>query len=125
MHSPPLFLLAFLINAELNLLAGTASFFLEDITGLMSLKRNLIMLLSGLMVPLHFLWSALAQVTALMPFALISYYPTMAWVGKLGTSGVPSFMHALGLGVFWIALLRLANLALWRRARDRLEVQGG
>ncbi len=122
---PALFLVAFMINAELNLLAGTLSFFLEDITGLMSLKRNLIMLLSGLMVPLHFLWSFLAQATALMPFALISYYPTMAYVGKLGHDGVPGFGQALGLGLVWMALLRGANLALWHRARNRLEVQGG
>ena len=38
---PLLFVLAFLINAELNLMAGSASFWLEDITGLISLKRRL------------------------------------------------------------------------------------
>ena len=35
-------------------LEPSVSFF-EDVTGLMSLKRNLVMLGSGLMVPLHFL----------------------------------------------------------------------
>ena len=51
---PLLFLIAFWCNAELNVLAGTLCFFFEDVTGLMSLKRNLVMLGSGLMVPLHF-----------------------------------------------------------------------
>ncbi|MBA3938617.1 MAG: ABC-2 family transporter protein [Planctomycetes bacterium] len=122
---PPLFLLAFLINAELNLLAGTASFFLEDITGLMSLKRNLIMLLSGLMVPLHFLGETLAAITSVLPFALISYYPTMAYVGRLGTDGVPGILHVAILGLSWALGLRLANVMLWRYAQQRLEVQGG
>lgn len=122
---PLLFLLAFLINAELNLMAGTASFWLEDITGLLSLKRNLIMLLSGLMVPLHYLGEWLGAVTSLLPFALLSYFPTMAYVGQLGVDGHPTFGHALMLGVVWFVLLHAGNLALWRLAQRRLEVQGG
>jgi ABC-2 type transport system permease protein len=122
---PPLFVLAFLVNAELNLLAGTASFFLEDVTGLMSLKRNLMMLMSGLMVPLHFLGETLAAVTTVLPFALISYWPTMAYVGELGVHGHPGFGEVLLFGGAWMALLRFANIMLWRRAQRRLEVQGG
>jgi len=122
---PVLFVLAFLVNAELNLLTGTAAFFLEDITGLMSLKRNLLMLLSGLMVPLHFLGAWLGALTSALPFALISYYPTMAYVGELDGDGRPGFWCVLALALAWLAVLRLANLALWRRAQRRLEVQGG
>jgi ABC-2 type transport system permease protein len=122
---PILFVAAFLINAELNLLTGTAAFFLEDITGLMSLKRNLLMLLSGLLVPLHFLPSALASATAWLPFALISYYPTMAYVGHLDGREALTFPHVLLLAVGWAVILRLANRWLWQRAQQRLEVQGG
>jgi len=121
---PLLFVCAFLINAELNLLAGTMSFFLEDITGLMSLKRNLLMLLSGLMVPLHFLPTVIADATTLLPFALISYFPTMAYVGKIGID-TPPISEVLLLALVWWTILRLGNLALWLRARSRLEVQGG
>lgn len=122
---PVLFVAAFLINAELNLMTGTAAFFLEDITGLMSLKRNLLMLLSGLLVPLHFLPSALATATAWMPFALISYYPTMAYVGRLGTHETLGFSSVLILAIGWAVTLRVINIGLWRRAQQRLEVQGG
>ena len=122
---PLLFLAAFWVNAELNLMTGTAAFFLEDITGLMSLKRNLLMLLSGLMVPLHFLPGFIADATAWLPFALISYYPTMAWVGHLGHDGTPAFHTVLAMALGWILLLRLANMLLWKRAQGRLEVQGG
>lgn len=122
---PVLFVAAFLINAELNLMTGTAAFFLEDITGLMSLKRNLLMLLSGLLVPLHFLPSALATATGWMPFALISYYPTMAYVGRLGTHETLGFTSVLMLAIGWAVTLRVINIALWRRAQQRLEVQGG
>ncbi len=122
---PLLFALAFIINAELNLLAGTLSFWLEDITGLMSLKRNLIMLLSGLMVPLHFLPTWLADATSVLPFALISYFPTMAYVGKLGQGAVPGIAHVLLLAGAWWLILRVGNAWLWARATQRLEVQGG
>jgi ABC-2 type transport system permease protein len=120
-----LFLLAFVINAELNLLAGTMSFFLEDITGLMSLKRNLIMLLSGLMVPLHFFPAWLAKLTMLLPFSLVSYYPTMAYVGRLGSDGTKSFATIVCFAFGWWAILRLMNVIGWARARASLEAQGG
>jgi ABC-2 type transport system permease protein len=122
---PLLFVLAFLINAELNLAVGTASFWLEDVSGLMSLKRNLTMLLSGLMVPLHFLPAFLAAATTSLPFALISYYPTMAYVGRLGHGDVPGFAHVAALGLGWALGLRVLNIWLWHRAKNRLEVQGG
>ena len=122
---PLLFVLAFIINAELNLMAGTASFWLEDVTGLLSLKRNLIMLLSGLMVPLHFLGDTLGAIITVLPFALLSYLPTMAYVGQLGTDGHPTFLHVLMLGAIWFIILRSGNITLWRLAQRRLEVQGG
>jgi ABC-2 type transport system permease protein len=121
---PALFLLAFIVNAELNVLVGTLCFYLEDIAGLMSLKRNLIMLLSGLMVPLHFLpqWM---DILRYLPFALISYYPAMSYLDKLGQEEQPSASFVIALGLCWWLALRLMNLALWARARRRLEVQGG
>lgn len=126
---PVLFLAAFLVNAELGLLTGTASFFLEDITGLMSLKRNLVMLGSGLMVPLHYLDSLIGPagvaVLTTLPFAIIGYYPTLAYVGQLGVEGTPDFTMALGLSVVWIVVLRVVNVVLWRSAQTKLEVQGG
>lgn len=124
-HFPLLFLLAFLINHELNVAAGIACFFLEDVTALTSLKRNLIMLLSGLMVPLHMLPAAVAAAVDWLPFALISYWPMMAYVGELGQHGHPGFAQVIGLGLGWLAAIHLFNRWLWRRARARLEVQGG
>jgi ABC-2 type transport system permease protein len=122
---PLLFIAAFLVNAELNLLAGTLCFFLEDITGMMSFKRSIVMLLSGLMVPLNFLWAGVAQVTLVLPFALISYYPTMAYVGKLGENHTPAFPQVALVALVWLLLLRLTNRWLWARAQRQLEVQGG
>jgi ABC-2 type transport system permease protein len=126
---PLLFVAAFLINIELNLMAGTAAFFLEDITGLMSLKRNLIMLASGLLVPLHFLRELIGDwgvdLLAALPFALISYYPVLAYVGHLGVGDTPELPGILALAAIWLLVLRGGNLLLWAWARRRLEVQGG
>lgn len=120
-----LFILAFLLNHELNVAAGIACFFLEDVTALTSLKRNLIMLLSGLMVPLHLLPFGVAAAVAWLPFAHISYWPVLAYVGELGAHGHPGFAQVLAVGLGWLAAAHLLNRWLWRRARSRLEVQGG
>jgi ABC-2 type transport system permease protein len=120
-----LFITAFWINAELNILAGTMAFFLEDVTGLLSLKRNLLMLLSGLMVPLHFLPAWIAQATTILPFAAIGYFPVLAYTGKLGTADHPSFLWAIAFALAWGLILRLTNIWIWNTAKHRLEVQGG
>ncbi|TVR13067.1 MAG: hypothetical protein EA401_07635 [Planctomycetota bacterium] len=126
---PVLFLIAFWCNSEINAMAGTLCFFLEDITGLMSLKRNLVMLGSGLLVPLHFLepliGATAVNVLVSTPLALIGYYPTLAYVGGLGEHGVHPFSIVLVLGLGWVVILRIANMLLWRTAIARLEVQGG
>jgi ABC-2 type transport system permease protein len=122
---PLLFLGAFWINAELNLLAGTMAVWLESTQGLLSLKRNLLMLLSGLLVPLHFLPGWLHDALAWLPFAAISFYPTLAWVGRLDGGLHPTFTHALLLALCWGVILRSANGLVWATARRRLELQGG
>lgn len=124
-----LFLIAFWINAEINLLAGTLCFYLEDITGLMSLKRNLVMLASGLMVPLHFLEPLIGSMGVFIlistPLAFIGYFPTLAYTGTLEQSGLGSFATVCALGLMWVLILRLGNIRLWRHAQNRLQVQGG
>jgi len=122
---PLLFLMAFWINAELNVLTGVLAFFLEDITGLMSLKRNLLMLLSGLMVPLHFLPHWLEQATLWLPFACIGYWPMLGYLGELDGMRHPDVITVLALCVGWGVGLRALSTALWAGARRRLEVQGG
>jgi ABC-2 type transport system permease protein len=120
-----LFLGAFWINAELNIMAGSMAAYLEDVTGLLSLKRNLLMLLTGLMVPLHFLPGWIATVCAWLPFAAIGSYPVLAYSGKLGTEGHPSFVVVFACALGWGIVLRAANALLWRYAMRRLEAQGG
>ncbi len=38
---------------------------------------------------------------------------------------LPTFAAAMALAGVWALALRLANIALWNRAKGRLEVQGG
>jgi ABC-2 type transport system permease protein len=122
---PLLFLAAFWVNAELNLLTGTIAFWLEDVYGLMSLKRNLLMLLSGLLVPLHFFPGWIAKATEALPSAVIAYYPTMAYLGQLGQEGHLPFEQVALVALGWCVALRFMNVLLWRAARGKLEVQGG
>jgi ABC-2 type transport system permease protein len=121
---PLLFLLAFWVNAEINFSTGIATFWLESNWGLMSFKRNLLMLASGLLVPLSFIeaWagSTVVNILTALPFAWIGYYPTLAYVGQL-----PDFTTVVVWGLLWAVGLRLLNLWLWRLAARRLEIQGG
>lgn len=115
-------LLAFLINALLNIIFGLLGFYLQNAQGLQWAKRLATDMLSGLFLPLHFYPGWMQGLIRLLPFQAISYLPNMLFTGNL--VGREAWA-ALGLQVIWVVVLAGGIGLLWRRARRHLVVQGG
>ncbi|MFC0215950.1 ABC transporter permease [Paenibacillus chartarius] len=113
---------AFLINSQLNIITGLLAFFLENNEGLMRFKRIMVDLFSGLILPISFFPGWAAGVLKLLPFQAITYLPGSVITGVVSGGAI---WQALGVQVFWTALLLVPIALLWRRARTRLFVQGG
>ena len=113
---------SFLINTQINMLVGIVAFFVENNEGMLRMKRVLVDLFSGVVVPISFFPGWLAVTMKWLPFQAITYLPSSVFTGRItGRRGVA---RARGS----IALVRRADHSdhcVWRQARQRLFVQGG
>jgi ABC-2 type transport system permease protein len=113
---------SFLINSQLNILTGLFAFFVENNEGLMRLKRVLIDLLSGVILPMTFFPGWARAILDWLPFQAITYLPGSVFTGRL--SGEDAW-NALLVQFVWFAALIVPIWLMWRAARKRLFVQGG
>jgi ABC-2 type transport system permease protein len=78
--------------------------------------------LSGAFVPLWFLPGWLLTITLWLPFQATLNVPLSVYVGRIGLSEVPGQI-ALQLG--WCLALAVLCRWMWRKAANRITVQGG
>jgi len=114
--------LAFLINTQINLLTGLLTFFLFRNDGIIWAKRVIVDLFSGLVLPISFFpgWAQTAM--GFLPFQAINYYPSLIFTGAISSG---RSWELIGLQVIWVLILLVPITLLWKRARNRLVVQGG
>ncbi|TBL69394.1 ABC transporter permease [Paenibacillus thalictri] len=113
---------SFLINSQINIVTGLFAFFLENNEGMMRMKRVMVDLFSGLVVPVSFFPGWAAGLLKLLPFQAITYLPGTVITG---TASGESALAALGIQFVWFAVLIIPMVWLWHGARSRLFVQGG
>lgn len=113
---------SFLINSQINILTGLFAFFVENNEGMMRMKRVMVDLFSGVVVPIAFFPGWLSAVMQWLPFQAITYLPSAVFTGRTPASEIA---HVLGLQVAWFIGLLLPIWLVWRAARRRLFVQGG
>ncbi|ANE45396.1 daunorubicin ABC transporter permease [Paenibacillus swuensis] len=113
---------SFLINSQINILTGLFAFFVENNEGMMRMKRVIVDLFSGLIVPISFFPGWFKPLMEWLPFQAITYLPGSVFTGKtVGTAA----LQVLGIQVIWFAVLIIPIGLTWRTARQRLFVQGG
>lgn len=113
---------SFLINSQLNVITGLSAFFIENNEGMMRMKRVVVDLFSGLIVPISLFPGWLGSVLEWLPFQAITYLPGSVFTGRVQGVGI---WNVLGIQVFWFAVLILPMIWLYKAARKRLFVQGG
>ena len=113
---------SFLINSQINILTGLCAFFIENNQGLMSMKRVMVDLLSGVIVPMAFFPGWAISVMNWLPFQAITYLPSSVFTGRIQGDEV---WNALYIQITWTLLLIIPIMLVWRAARRRLFVQGG
>lgn len=115
-------IMSFLIVAAINFAVGTFALRLQSILGLMRAKFFLLELFSGLLLPMTFFPHVVQKILGLMPFEYISYIPMLIYLGKLDALGVA---RAIGIQIFWVAVLLAMGDVLWRWSTRKVIIQGG
>lgn len=113
---------SFLINSQINIITGLSAFFVENNEGMMRMKRVIVDLFSGLIVPISLFPDWLSSVLKVLPFQAITYLPGSVFTGRVQGVGI---WNVLGIQIIWFLVLLLPIVWLYHAARRRLFVQGG
>jgi len=116
------FVLALVLNCQLNFLVGCLAFYLKNITGVLRAKAVSMDFLSGVMVPFTFFPAWVQTVTGALPFQGLSYVPVTIYLGRHRGEDLA---WALLLQTGWSIILFLAGRWLWSRAVRQVTLQGG
>lgn len=113
---------SFLINSQINIITGLSAFFVENNEGMMRMKRVIVDLFSGLIVPISLFPNWLSSVLEVLPFQAITYLPGSVFTGRVQGVGI---WNVLGIQIIWFLVLLIPIVWLYHAARQRLFVQGG
>lgn len=113
---------SFLISSQINVITGLSAFFVENNEGMMRMKRVIVDLFSGLIIPISLFPDWMSGVLKVLPFQAITYLPGSVFTGRVQGVGI---WNVLGVQVFWFLVLLIPIVWLYHAARQRLFVQGG
>ncbi len=103
-------------------LLGLLAFWIMTSQSLEWFFSSIMTLLAGGIVPLWFFPPWLAAIAGHLPFAWVAFYPAAVYLGQLTPLETLAYF---GLGLVWLAVITLALVQTWSRARHRIIVQGG
>lgn len=115
-------LFAYLINYMLRYLLGSLAYWYMSVWHFDLLIAEVISIFAGAYIPIWFFPKALLQLSSLLPFQLIYYFPLSVYFGKYSIGEVVSFYL---LQVFWITELFVLSALVYNRGIKKLVIQGG
>lgn len=126
----PMYLAAYIVSVFLSFLVlfyfsfcfAMLAFYTTYFFGINMAKEVIMKLCSGALIPLSFFPSGIESFFRFLPFSSMNYTPVMIYLGKLEGQDLA---EALGLQMFWVAVLILISNFFWKKAIRRLTVLGG
>lgn len=122
----PLFLvsivLSFLINWLIAALFGMIAFTAVNISALIQVKKHLLRLLSGSIIPVWFFPDSVARVLSALPFVYIYQLPLSIYIGRGDRS---EHIAQLGIQSVWLVILAAVFFLAQDRVTKKVMVQGG
>lgn len=122
----PLFLLSVLASIVINWLIaalfGMIAFTAINIDALVQVKKHLLRLLSGSIIPLWFFPDGVRKVLEAFPFVYIYQPPLSIYIGK---GSVEEHIAQMKIQVLWGIVLGSLFIMASRRATKKVMVQGG
>ncbi|MCQ2501284.1 MAG: ABC-2 family transporter protein, partial [Lachnospiraceae bacterium] len=114
--------LAYFINWYLAVIFGMWAFKVIEMSALIQVKKHLLRLLSGSMIPIWFFPGWLRGVLECLPFVSIYQMPISIYVGQYTRE---SLIKGLSLQVVWVLLLYTVAKYLEKRVTKFVMIQGG
>ncbi len=115
-------IMAYLIHWLLAACFSMWAFVTINMNPLLQVKKHLIRLLSGSIIPLWFFPDWLASILNCLPFVYIYQLPLDIYIGKEEMSNI---LPRLGIQLVWVVALFVLFMVLQKNALKKVMVQGG
>ncbi len=116
------FLLSFLINWLFAALFSLLAFVTINMSPLLQIKKHVLRLLSGGIIPIWFFPQWAQNLLRALPFVYIYQLPLELYIGRLS---VPDALRQMGLQLFWVLILLIVFFYVQKRTMEKILVQGG
>lgn len=116
-------LLALALNFTIVASIGLLAFWFEDTSSFHLLYSRFLMIVGGMLIPLDVMPDLVRRVAEAIPTNLIIYGPARLLVGH-GVKA-PEVWSLLGRQAFWLLILSLVLVGVFRLGVKRVNVQGG
>lgn len=114
-------ILGFLLQLNINMLAGVAAFWVKGAEGITHTKDFIVRIASGALLPLSFLPVGLQKLFQFLPFRYIAELPVRVYQEGLSVLGMKTAI----IGVVWCAALMVLNHFLLEKGTRKLAIYGG
>lgn len=118
----PCVIISYMINWLLAACYSTWAFTAINMRPMVEVKRHLIRLLSGSIIPMWFFPEWLSNILHVLPFAYIYQLPLDIYIGKYS---IEILLQRMGLQVIWLLVLLVLFINLQKRVTKKVLVQGG
>lgn len=116
-------LLAFLISFHFDFIIGVTSFYTESIWGIVVTKEAIVMLLSGVLIPIPFFPGPMQTILMYLPFQAVYNIPLSILISD-GMS-LREYVVKILIQCVWIVVFYFFSRAYYARAVRVLTVAGG
>ena len=115
-------IMAFFINWFIAVMFGMISFWAFEMSAIFQVKKHLIRLLSGSIIPIWFFPNWLRNVLNALPFAYLYQLPLDIYIGKATDADI---VRGMLVQLTWLAIVIIMFLFFERRVIKKVMVQGG
>jgi ABC-2 type transport system permease protein len=115
--------LAYVLSFSFDYVVGLTSFYTESVWGLSMVKKIVIMVLSGMLIPLQFFPEGIRHVLEYLPFQAIYHTPLSLITDP--TLGAADYARMVGVQALWVVLLVGASRLFYSQAIKAVTINGG
>lgn len=113
---------AFFINVNINFIVGIVACWVKGVEGLMHIKDFIIMLFSGLLIPINFYPQVVLNILDYLPFKFITYIPIQIYLQAYKPSEIMLFFVQQ---IFWIVVFYCIGFIVMKTGLKKLVIYGG
>ena len=114
--------LGVMLSYAIGYLLGLIGFWIFRTKDMWFLLEVVMRVLGGAFIPYWFLPRWLSNIGKFLPFHLLGYTPVGLYMGKILPGDAVTYFIS---GTIWVAFLWSLVIVLWKRAVNRLVIQGG